>query len=139
MTTTYANGPANRAATAGNSKLYWKISGPVLLAVAVLGFLLNAIGLGGLLGGFLSFDWAHNAVHLALALLALYLGYAAAPALARTMALAVGGVYVVLALVGFLSADAFGIGSLLGLHLEVGENLIHAALGAWGLYAGFSD
>ena len=139
MTTTYANATAPRAVTASHSKLYWKISGPVLLAVAVLGFLLSAIGLGGLLGAFLSFDWAHNAVHLALALLALYLAYAAAPALAKTMALAVGAVYVVLALVGFLSADAFGIGGLLGLHLEIGENLLHAALGAWGLYAGFTD
>ena len=76
-------------------------------------------------------------MHAALALLALYLGFAATPA--RTMAQAAGGVYVVLALVGFRSASVFGVGSLLGLHLELGETSIHAALGAWGVHAGFTD
>ena len=137
--TSYANAAAAPTRAASPSKTYWKISGPVLLAVALLGFLLNALSLGGLLGGFLSFDWAHNAVHLALAGLALYLGYAATAGAAKVMAKAVGAVYVVLALVGFLSANVFGIGNLLGLHLEIGENLIHAALGAWGLYAGFAE
>lgn len=135
----YANAPAKTSTAASPSKTYWKITGPVLALVAVLGFLLNAIGLGDLLGGFLTFDWTHNVVHLVLAALALYLGFAAEPSIAKVAAQVVGGVYVVLALVGFLSGSVFGIGDALGLHLELGENLIHVALGAWGLYAGFTD
>lgn len=130
---------AAKTQTAPNSATYWKITGPVLAAVAGLGFVLNAVGAGGLLGGFLTFDWTHNAVHLVLAILAFGMAYAASASLAKTGARLVGGVYVLLAISGFLSGSVFGLGDLLGLHLEVGENLIHAALGAWGLYAGFTD
>lgn len=136
--TSYANATTPTRAASTPAKTYWKLTAPVLAAVAVLGFLLNALGLGDLLGGFLTFDWAHNAVHLVLALAAFGLAYAADASLARVAALVVGGVYVALALVGFLSGSAFGVGGLVGLHLELGENLIHAALGAWGLYAGMA-
>lgn len=139
MTSVVANHHAT-APTASPTRLYWKISAPVLLAVAVLGMLLNAIGLGGLLGGFLSFDWTHNAVHLLLAALAFYFGYGSADlGLGRAVAIAVGGVYAALGVVGFLSAGVFGLGDVLGLHLELGENLIHLALGGWALFAGFSE
>lgn len=122
------------------TRLYWKVSGPVLLAVAALGFLLNAIGLGGLLGGFLSFDWTHNAVHLLLAGLAFAMASGGvALGSSKTVAKLVGGVYLALGVVGFISAEIFGLGTLLGLHLELGENLIHVALGGWALWASMSE
>lgn len=119
--------------------LYWKITAPVLGAVAALGFVLNLLGAGAFLPHFLEFDLAHNVVHLLLAGIAAYLGFGAPGSLAKTMAKVVGVVYLALAAVGFLSANVFGIGSLLGLHLELGENLIHLVLGGWAAYAGFSD
>lgn len=137
--TTYATASTPRTATAPRSTAYWKFTAPVLLAVALLGFLLDAMGRGDLLGGFLTFDLAHNVVHLALAGAAFHLGYAAAGDLAMSAAKVVGIVYVALAIVGFLSPGVFGIDGILGLHLELGENLIHATLGGLALYAGFAD
>ncbi len=123
-----------------NARLYWRISAPVVAAVAVLGVALSASGNGDALGvSVLAFDWAHNVVHLAIAAVGLYLGYATVDyALARNGARAFGVVYLALAVLGFASAGLFGIGDLVGLHLELGENVIHLALGAWAAYAGFS-
>lgn len=123
-----------------NARLYWRISAPVVGLVAVLGFLMNVLSLGGLLPGFLEFDFAHNVVHLLIAGAGLYLGYSAIDyAVAKGAAALFGVVYLALALVGFISGSVFGIGNLLGLHLELGENLIHVALGAWAAYAGFAE
>lgn len=121
-------------------RLYFKVSGVALAATAALGLALNAIGAGALLGNFLTFDWTHNVVHVLLAAVALALGFGAAtPGVARGVAKLVGVVYLGLALVGFASATIFGLGTLVGLHLEIGENLVHLLIGAWGAYAGFSD
>lgn len=138
--TSYASAqptPAHSGTAA--AKLYWKITAPALVAVAALGFVLNLVGAGAFLPRFLEFDVAHNIVHLLLAGVGLYLAFGATGALAKTMAKVVGIVYLGLAAVGFLSSTVFGIGSLLGLHLELGENLLHLALGSWAAYAGFSD
>lgn len=125
-----------RAATGGalSAKAYWKITGPVLALVALLGIGLALAGVPRLLPGFLEFDAVHNVLHVALAALALTLGYgAASAALAKTAAKVVGVVYLALGVVGFFLANVFGL-----LHLEIGENLIHLALGAWGVAAGFA-
>lgn len=138
---TSATYTANRkAAPAPGLRVYWKISGVALAAVAALGILLNAVGLGDLLGGFLTFDWTHNVVHVLLAAIALTLGFgSASAAVQKSVAKVFGVVYLALAIVGFLSGSIFGLGTLLGLNLEIGENLVHLALGAWGAYVGFSD
>ncbi|HLE97918.1 MAG TPA: hypothetical protein VI997_11150 [Candidatus Thermoplasmatota archaeon] len=134
---TIASAPAK--ATSAVQK-YWKITAPVLAAVAALGFLLNIIGQADLLGrDFLSFDFTHNFVHTLLAALAFFLGYGddVGEAVARTGAKIVGVIYLVLAIVGFLDGALFGLGPFLNLHLEIGENLIHLALGGWGAFVGF--
>lgn len=137
--TSYASPQSTHAATTSNATLYWKISAPVLAVVAVLGFVANMGGFGKLIPSFLEFDVAHNLVHLLIAVAGLYLGFAADGGLAKAAAKLFGVVYLGLAAIGFLSATVFGIGSLLGLHLELGENLIHLALGAWAAYVGFSQ
>lgn len=138
---TSATSLANRTLDAAPGvRVYWKISGVALGATAALGILLNATGLGDLLGAFLTFDWTHNVVHVLLAAIGLTLGFGSAPsAVAKNAAKVFGVVYLLLALMGFVTANLFGVGDLLGLHLEVGENLVHLVLGGWGAYVGFSD
>ena len=106
-----------------------------MTAVALLGILLSAMDQEDLLGGgFLAFDWGHNIVHVALACLAFLFGFADLPArVVRTFAIVFGAVYGGLGLLGFFVAD-LGV-----LHLELGENLIHLALGLWGLVAGLGS
>jgi hypothetical protein len=115
--------------------LYWRVSAFALTAVALLGIVLTAMDQATLLGSdFLAFDWSHNVLHVVLAGAAFLFGFANLPAnLVRTFAIVFGFVYGGLGVLGFFVAD-LGI-----IHLELGENLVHLALGAWGLAAGFGS
>lgn len=115
--------------------VYWRSTAFALAVVALLGIVLTAMEQADLLGaGFLVFDWSHNVLHVALAGVAFLFGFGALPArLVRTFAIVFGFVYGGLGLLGFFVAD-LGI-----LHLELGENLVHLALGAWGLVAGLGS
>ena len=115
--------------------VYWRVSAFALTAVALLGIVLNAMDQATLLGSnFLAFDWSHNVLHVVLAGAAFLFGFANLPTnLVRTFAIVFGFVYGGLGVLGFFVAD-LGI-----IHLELGENLVHLALGAWGLVAGFGS
>ena len=115
--------------------VYWRVSAFALTAVALLGIVLTAMDQATLLGSdFLAFDWSHNVLHVVLAGAAFLFGFANLPArLVRTFAIVFGFVYGGLGVLGFFVAD-LGIS-----HLELGENLVHLALGAWGLVAGFGS
>jgi hypothetical protein len=119
-----------------NPVTYWRVSAIALGAVAVLGILLNSIGQSELLGAnFLAFDWTHNIVHVVLAAVAAVFGFGNLGAgITKTMAIVFGFVYAGLGILGFIAGDAL---SGIGLHLELGENLVHIILGAWALTAGF--
>ncbi len=119
-----------------NPVTYWRVSAVALAAVALLGVLLNSIGQADLLGAnFLAFDWTHNVVHILLAAVAAVFGFANLGAgLTKTMAIVFGFVYAGLGVVGFIAGDILGV---IGLHLELGENLVHVLLGGWALTAGF--
>jgi hypothetical protein len=82
--------------------------------------------------GILAVNGWHNLVHILLGLLGLFAaGYAA-----RTYALGVGLLYVVLALWGFLETED-GIGVLLDLvPINTEDNILHLVLGLTGLAAG---
>ena len=111
--------------------IYWRISAFALAAVALLGIVLTATSNGDLFGGFLTFDMPHNLLHVVLALAAFAFAFAPLPGIVvRRGALAFGVVYGLLGILGFVLADVGPI------HLELGENLIHLVLGAWGLVAG---
>lgn len=131
-----------------NATLYARITGIALLAIAILGMVFSAMGDGsgryGLFcenattcegaasnNSFLAFDWTHNIVHVVLAGIALYVGFAATGNIATLYAKVFGIVYAGLGVTGFFATD-LGI-----LHLELGENLVHLLVGAWGIVAGF--
>lgn len=119
-----------------NPVAYFRISGIALAAVAVLGIIMSAVNKGGFIDGFLEFDWTHNIVHILLAAIGILLGFGnIASSVVKTFAIVLGAVYVVLGVVGFISVDAFILGGL-GFHLELGENLVHLIIGAYGLTAG---
>lgn len=122
-----------------NPKLYAKITGIALAAVAVLGLVLSLANDGKFIENFLMFDLTHDIVHVVLAAVALYVGFAATNAMARMYAQAFGIVYLALGVVGFFwtgvqeaTTTTMGI-----LGLELGENLVHLVIGAWGVVAGF--
>ncbi len=134
MTTTEKTGSMNPIM---NVRVFWQVTGIAVAAVALLGIILNVVGQGDLLGSFLTFDWTHNIVHVALAGIALWLGYGnVAMNLSKTLAIVFGVVYLALGVVGFIDGEIFGIGEAIGLELELGENLVHLLIGAWGLVAG---
>lgn len=112
--------------------VYWRVSAFALTAVALLGIVLNATDNGDLLGkGFLAFDWSHDILHVILAAAAFLFGFAALPGkMVKTFALVFGAVYAALGILGFITSEVGPI------HLEIGENLVHIVLGAWGLVAG---
>lgn len=112
--------------------VYWRVSAFALTAVALLGIVLNATGNGTLLGkDVLAFDWSHNILHVVLAAAAFLFGFAALPGrMVKTFAIVFGAVYAGLGVLGFFTTSVGPI------HLEIGENLVHLLLGAWGLVAG---
>lgn len=117
-----------------DSVLYWRISAWVLAAVAVVGFILEAGGLAAILGrDLLVFDMTHNMLHMVLAAAAFVFGYTdMEKGVVKTFAVIFGIIYLGLGLVGFFVAQILTVG------LELGENLLHLLLGAWGLSAGLA-
>ena len=117
-----------------NTRNYAKFTGIVIAAVALVGIILNAIGNPDVLGAnFLAFDWTHNILHVVLAAAGLYVGFAGTDALCTLYARVFGVVYLLLGITGFFWTGV----SATMLHLELGENLLHALVGAWGCAAGF--
>ena len=130
-------------ATTAFANLYARITGPVVLLVGILGIVSQATGYYGYFGdsrtdtsAFLLWDYTHSAIHVGLGIAAIAAGYFTliSPLL---FARVIGAVYVVLGVLGFVNGDLFVGASLGGLHVELGENIIHLALGAAGLVAGF--
>lgn len=148
MTAEVATGePAESENWIANVTVYWKVSALALAAVAVLGLVVNAIGGNNayvpdveVMESFLVFDWAHDILHVALFGVAAVFGFGSlSKELSANAAKIVGVTYLALGVLGFFPPVVEALDSLLTLHLEVGENLIHLLLGAWGAYAGFTS
>lgn len=127
---------------AGSSpaRLYCTLVGAVLVVAGVIGFFYSAgfeTGVAGVskdtddIFGILAVNGWHNVVHILLGVLALVA--AGSPSGARTYCLAIGLVYVMLALWGFIDDDGIIIG-LLPLNDE--DNVLHLVLGLTGIAAG---
>lgn len=115
------------------AKQYCQITGIVLLAVGVLGI----VGFG--IPGVLSINEpAEIALHLVLGAVSTYAGFSGGGygKLALAYAKIFGIVYLVLGVVGFILPTILppAIG---GGRLDLGCNVVHLALGVWGIWAGY--
>jgi Domain of unknown function (DUF4383) len=104
-------------------RLYAQILGVVLLLVGVVGLLVGE----RLILGILNADILEDVVHLITGGLLAYVGFGrAAPSLARNVVLALGVIYLLVGLLGFVVPSLFG---LLPDGYTVFDNLLHLALG----------
>jgi uncharacterized membrane protein len=124
--------------TASPARLYCTLVGAVLVIAGILGFFWEAsFGTGDSLEsddivGILAVNGWHNLVHLLIGVLLL----AAAGSAARSAALGVGLLYIVLAIWGFLEVEG-GFGTLIDLvPVNNEDNWLHLILGLTGLGAG---
>src|SRR6185503_14295722 len=107
------------------AKTVAKILGLVLLLVGVLGFTTVLKPLGA------NLNPAHNAVHIASGIIALYFGFAGTLSAARAFDLLFGAVYLLLGVCGYLLGNAADKMLHLGpLHLGSMDHIIHIAVGA---------
>ena len=122
------------------ARLYATLVGGALVIVGILGFFYSAsfdTGDNVLADtddvlGILAVNGWHNLVHIATGVL----GLAAAGYWARTYALGLGLVYVLIAIWGFLDTEN-GIGALLDLvPVNTEDNFLHLIIGLTGLAAG---
>lgn len=108
------------------AKTVAKFLGVVFILVGLIGFVAP-----GFLGTHLS--TTHNLVHLISGAVALYFGFAASLAAARTFDLAFGVVYLLLGLAGIAFGNGpdrmFEVLAPLGLHLGIMDHVVHIVLG----------
>jgi hypothetical protein len=133
--------PTNNVPALLNPIVYFRISAIALGAVALLGFVMNLIdgsNVSTSLGAnntFLNFTYAHDAVHLVLALAAALFGFGSlAPNVVRTFAIIFGIVYAGLGVVGFFAMKGADGDTFLA--LTPGLNAVHLLLGAYALTSG---
>ncbi|HEX5955473.1 MAG TPA: DUF4383 domain-containing protein [Solirubrobacterales bacterium] len=122
------------------ARLYCTLVGAVLVIAGIIGFFYSAGFETGVAGvtedtddvfGILAVNGWHNVVHILLGVLALVA--AGSTYSARAYCLAIGLVYLLLALWGFIDGD----GIILGLiPLNDEDNVLHLILGLTGLAAG---
>jgi hypothetical protein len=124
--------------TSSPARLYAALVGGALVIGGIVGFFYDASFETGddlrsdAVLGVLEVNGWHNLVHLTLGLL----GLAAAGFAARTYALAVGLLYLVLAIWGFIETED-GFGTLLDvIPVNTEDNFLHLILGLTGLAAG---
>jgi hypothetical protein len=134
--------PTNTTNPVLDPVVYWRVSAFALTAVALLGIVLNATGNGNLFATgathnhLLPFTWTHDIIHVVLALAAFIFGYAALPGrVVKAFAILFGVVYAGLGILGFVTTNPLGTGSL-SLNLTETLNAVHLLLGGWALVAG---
>ena len=118
------------------AQLYALVLGVALVAAGVIGFFYSAAfgtpGEVSALFGILDVNGWHNLVHLATGAVGLaVMGSAAA---SRTYALALGAVYIVVAVWGFVVGDGGAILSIVP--VNAADNVLHVAIAVLGLAAG---
>jgi Domain of unknown function (DUF4383) len=116
------------------ARLYATVVGAILTILGIIGFFYSgSFGSPGTVDdvfGIFAVNGWHNVVHLATGLL----GLAAAGYAARTYALAVGLLYLVIAIWGFIVGSGDSILSIIPVNTE--DNVLHLILGLVGLAAG---
>jgi hypothetical protein len=122
------------------AQLYALVFGVVLVAAGILGFFYDATFESGddasreAVLGILDVNGWHNLVHIASGVVGL--AVAGSYANARTYALGVGGVYIVVAILGFIYGNGDEIFDIIPVNTE--DNVLHALIGVAGLGAGMA-
>jgi hypothetical protein len=122
------------------AQVFALVIGATLLVAGIVGFFYNAsFGTGDgterdALLGILDVNGWHNVVHVASGAIGLLL--ASSYGGARLYALVFGGVYLVVALVGFLAGDGEEILNLIPVNTE--DNFLHLLIGLAGVGAGLA-
>ena len=120
------------------AQLFCLVVGATLIVAGVVGFFYEATftsdeGVREPVFGILDVNGWHNVVHIATGLLGLA-AFAAGAAAARTYALGLGAVYIVVAVWGFIIGDGDSILSIIPVNTE--DNVLHLLIGIVGLAAG---
>lgn len=116
----------------GVARNYAKVIGVVVLLVGVVGLLL---GDAQRLLGLFNIELLEDIIHLVTGGLMAYVGFAQRDnRLARTVVGALGVVYLLVGIIGFISPSLFG---LLELGYNLADNLLHLGLGILGIVIGY--
>jgi hypothetical protein len=123
------------------ARLYAGLVGAVLVVAGIIGFFYEADftsdeSVRDAVFGILDVNGWHNVVHIATGALGL-LAYGAGAYAARSYALGLGLVYVVVAIWGFIVGDGDSILSIIPVNTE--DNVLHTLLGVLGLAAGVAS
>jgi preprotein translocase subunit Sss1 len=112
------------------ARLYAKIVGVVVLLVGVVGLIIGDPE-DGLLGLF-NVDIVEDIVHLATGGLLAYVGFAGTNSAVKSVVTALGVVYLLVGVIGFIAPGLFG---LIPHEYSLADNILHLALGALALFA----
>ena len=113
------------------ARMYAQILGVVLLLVGILGLILG----GGLLLGILNIDIAEDIVHILTGGILAYVGFGQADeGLARNVVGALGIIYLVVGVLGFILPMLFG---LIPSGYTVFDDLLHLVLGVLSLFIAY--
>ena len=122
------------------AQLYALIFGLVLVAAGIMGFFYDSTFESGddasrdAVLGILDVNGWHNVVHIASGVLGL--AVAGSYANARLYALGFGGVYILVAVLGFIYGNGDEIFDIIPVNTE--DNVLHALIGVAGIGAGFA-
>jgi hypothetical protein len=122
------------------AKLYAGVVGATLVVAGIIGFFYSAsFGSPGdvdAVFGILDVNAWHNLVHIATGLLGLA-AFSAGAYASRTYAIAIGVVYIVVAIWGFIIGDGESILGFIPINTE--DNVLHLLLGVGGLTAWYAS
>jgi hypothetical protein len=112
------------------ARLYAKVVGTILLLVGVIGLLAGDPEDG--LFGLLNIDIVEDIVHLATGGALAYVGFGGTDSAVRTVVMALGVIYLLVGVLGFVEPELFG---LIPHEYSAADNILHLALGALALGA----
>ena len=125
-----------------NPRQFLIIGGVILLVLGILGFILQPISGGALLGSALWFDNAENIAHTVLGIVAIAAAYVLSAQMQKWLVVIVGVVALLFAVLGGINVGAsVGAGESplnLGVtNLELLDDVVHLVVGVWALWAAF--
>jgi hypothetical protein len=116
------------------ARLYAKIVGVVVLLVGVVGVIAGDPEEG--LFGLFNIDIVEDIVHLVTGGLLTYVGFTGTNSAVKTVVAALGVVYLLVGVLGFVAPELFG---LIPHEYSLADNILHLTLGALALLAVFGN